>query len=289
MKVKAPSEKNFRRAKVRPGRRKGWRSWISWRHVAGIAAVSLIAYASYRALDLVVSASTLQITKIAVHGNVRLSSGEVEALLDGLRGKSILTVDLEAHRRSLLQSSWVGDVALRRVLPSTIDVLVSERQPMGLCRLGSDLYLVDDTGVVIDQYGPQYAEFDLPIVDGLVRAPGGKTQPAIDEERAALAARVMAALAARRGLGAQRAAAPRRRAVCRAHPGVSGARADAARARARHRLRGFAVRGTRVRAACAGIGEARRREGEALARGGQKILARPRRRRSRRRLARRHS
>ena len=30
------------------------------------------------------------------------------------------------------------------------------------------LYLVDASGDVIDEFGPQYAEFDLPIVDGLV-------------------------------------------------------------------------------------------------------------------------
>ena len=34
------------------------------------------------------------------------------------------------------------------------------------------MYLVDERGVIIDQYGPQYADLDLPIVDGLSAAPG---------------------------------------------------------------------------------------------------------------------
>ena len=42
---------------------------------------------------------------------------------------------------------------------------------MAVCRLGDQLYLVDSTGVIIDDYGPQYVQFDLPIVDGLVVAP----------------------------------------------------------------------------------------------------------------------
>ena len=107
--------------------------------------------------------------RIVVHGNVRLSSGEVQALVDGLRGTSILTADLQAYRARLLESPWVADVALRRVLPSTIEVFVSERVPIGLSRLGQQLYLVDRSGTMIDEFGPRYAEFDLPIIDGAVR------------------------------------------------------------------------------------------------------------------------
>ena len=59
------------------------------------------------------------------------------------------------------------DAALRRSLPSTVEVVVSERQPIGIGRINGELYLVDERGVVIDQYGPQYADLDLPIIDGL--------------------------------------------------------------------------------------------------------------------------
>jgi cell division septal protein FtsQ len=52
---------------------------------------------------------------------------------------------------------------------------------------------------VIDEFGPQYAEFDLPIIDGLVRSQSAG-QPTIDERRAELAARVIDALAQRKAL-----------------------------------------------------------------------------------------
>ena len=67
---------------------------------------------------------------------------------------------------------------------------------MGLGRIGQTLYLVDERGVVIDEYGPQYAEFDLPIVDGLVASPD-TAGPTIDEARAALAARLIRSVRAR--------------------------------------------------------------------------------------------
>jgi cell division protein FtsQ len=202
MSVRAPAEKNFRRAKVRPAgkkRRPAVGNWLSWRAGRWALALVFVSYAGYRATTLVLHASSLQVRRISVRGNVRISSGEVQAMVEGLRGSSILTADLPAYRRRLLESPWVADVAMRRVLPSTVEVLVSERRPMGLCRFGNALYLVDSAGTLIDEFGPQYAEFDLPIIDGLVRAPSSG-QPSIDEARAELAARVIESLAPRRDI-----------------------------------------------------------------------------------------
>jgi cell division septal protein FtsQ len=98
-----------------------------------------------------------------------------------------------------MKSPWVADVALRRVLPSTVEVFVSERRPMGLCRLGGTLYLVDPHGTLIDEFGPQYSEFDLPVIDGLVGSPN-TGRPSIDDVRAELAARVIEALAVRKDI-----------------------------------------------------------------------------------------
>jgi cell division protein FtsQ len=201
MKIKAPAEKNFRRAKVRPGAKRRLRlaGWLSWRAGRWGAAAIFVSYAGYRATELVLDASSLQVRRIAVHGNVRLSAGDVQAIVEGLRGTSILTADLTRYRRRLLESPWVADAAIRRTLPSTVDVFVSERRPMGLCRIGHTLYLVDPHGTLIDEFGPQYAEFDLPIIDGLVRSPD-TGQPTIDDARAELASRVIDALAPRKDL-----------------------------------------------------------------------------------------
>jgi cell division septal protein FtsQ len=199
MSVKAPSEKNFRRARLKPGKRRGSQRRVSWRAVRIAVIGLLVLYSTYRAFELVVSASALQILHISVHGNARLSAGDIRSLADGIRGTSILTADLDGFRRRLIQSPWVADVALRRVLPSTLEVFVSERQPIGLCRMHKQLYLIDRSGTVIDEFGPKYASFDLPIIDGLVRPPTSG-QPAIDERRAELAARVLDALASRTDL-----------------------------------------------------------------------------------------
>jgi cell division septal protein FtsQ len=80
------------------------------------------------------------------------------------------------------------------VLPSTIEITVVERRPFGISRLGTQLFLIDRDGTAIDEYGPQYSAFDLPIIDGLVQAPRNG-RPSIDRARAQLAARVIDAIA----------------------------------------------------------------------------------------------
>jgi len=194
--VAAPADRRFRRAHVKPARRKR-----TWRALAGPAiryglAAAVASLAVYRGVQVSAKAHLLEVNRIVVHGNERLSKGEVLAVLSGLRGESLLWTDLDAWRRRLLSSPWVRDAALRRSLPATVDVVVSERQPIGIGRInGGDMYLVDERGVIIDQYGPQYADLDLPIIDGLaaVNHDGSLT----DERRADLAARLMTALRAK--------------------------------------------------------------------------------------------
>jgi cell division protein FtsQ len=116
-------------------------------------------------------------------------------MLQGLRGQSLFGTDLDVWRQRLLASPWVRDAALRRSLPSTVDVAVSERTPIGVSRVGEAMYLVDERGVLIDQYGPPYADLDLPIIDGL--ATPSSDGAAADGGRADLAARVLASIRTR--------------------------------------------------------------------------------------------
>ena len=194
--VAAPADRRFRRAHVKPARRK--RTWrgLAWPAIRYGLVAAVASLAVYRGVQVSANAHLLEVNRIVVHGNERLSKGEVLAVLSGLRGESLLWTDLDAWRRRLLSSPWVRDAALRRSLPATVDVVVSERQPIGIGRInGGDMYLVDERGVIIDQYGPQYADLDLPIIDGLaaVNHDGSLT----DERRADLAARLITALRAK--------------------------------------------------------------------------------------------
>jgi cell division protein FtsQ len=201
MSVRARTEPNFRRARPDSGRRRRIRTLVRWPIVRKCLSVVLLLFGAQQSVTLAVTTPLLRVDRISVAGNVRLSSGQVQALLDGLRGTNILRADLDGSRRRLAESPWVADVALRRVLPSTIEVFVSERYPIGLCRVGQELYLMDEAGVLLDRFGPQYAEFDLPIVDGVVTGAGAGAT--VDARRAGFAARVVASLARNPEVGAR--------------------------------------------------------------------------------------
>lgn len=200
--VAAPADRRFRRAHVKPGRRR--RDWktIARPVVRYALATSVVAYVLYRATDIAAQSHALRIEKISVRGNERLSKGEVLSTLNGLVGGSLIWTDLEVWRQRLLKTPWIRDAAMHRTLPSTVEVVVSERLPVAVGRIHGELYLIDEGGVIIDQYGPQYADFDLPIVDGLTAQSGADGSTA-DTARAALAARVIAAINVKPRIGSR--------------------------------------------------------------------------------------
>ena len=167
------------------------RRWV--RTVRGLVLAGGLGFGGWMAAAELPAAPFLAVDDIVVRGNEQLSDGEVLALLSGLRGASILSVDLAAHQRRLAASPWLAGVTLRRRLPSTVEVLVSERRPIALARFGGRLFLLDASGVVVDGYGPRFARFDLPIVDGLEGGEGDAETA--DPRRMALAARLLAQLA----------------------------------------------------------------------------------------------
>lgn len=199
MTVRATADRRFRRVAVKPAHKRGACRSGGWVLVRYAVASLLVVYACYRASNIVLRSSTLQVSRIAVTGNRRLSTGEVLALVSGLRGENIIMVHLDRWRRRLLSSPWVGDAALRRVLPSTIEVVIFERTPIGVGRFGSQLYLVDTRGTIIDEYGPRYSDLELPIIDGL-QAALREGEHAIDETRASLATRLLEDLKTRKDL-----------------------------------------------------------------------------------------
>lgn len=187
--VRAPEDKRFRRSQVRPAARRR-RAHLAralalarWLLALGVLAAVVGTTARW-----VGTSPALRVQRLTVRGNHRLASDEAMRLVAGMRGQHILAVDLDEWRTRLFRSPWVADANLRRVLPSTVEITIAERDPMAIGRQRGRLYLIDVEGGVIDDYGPAYADLDLPVVDGL----GPDSAP----EGSAAAADLLAALGA---------------------------------------------------------------------------------------------
>jgi cell division septal protein FtsQ len=192
MPVSAPADKRFRRSHVRPTRHTPWRSrWL--KRLAGAAIVVALAFSVFGVAGYALSSKRLAIQHIEVRGNVRISNSEVRALLSDLIGTNVLTADIGASLDRLRRDSkWVADAEIRRVFPASVAVGLTEKRAFAIARDGEDLHLIDQTGIIIDSFGPDYAEFDLPVVNGLVSSPGAGLL--IDLDRFALARRALGAL-----------------------------------------------------------------------------------------------
>ena len=197
--VAVSADRRFRRAHVKPARRqRRLRKWA--RPIAKYAALTLVlAVVLYRGATVMADTPLLKIDDIVVGGNHRMPTADVLAALDGLRGEHIVWTDLDRWRDRLLATPWVRDVTFRRSLPSTIEVEVTEREPLGIGRRQGHLFLMDERGQAIDDYGPHYADLDLPMIDGLdASAPSDA-----DGLRTALAARLLSAVAAKPAIAAR--------------------------------------------------------------------------------------
>jgi cell division protein FtsQ len=191
MPVSAPADKRFRRAHVRPTRQTPWRK-RGVRLAAALLVGMTLAFGVFQVVGYALASKRLSIRRMAISGNARISDAEVRTLLRDLWGASVVTADLETSRRKLMGSPWVADAEIRRVFPGAISVAIAERRPIAVARLGSYLRLIDQSAAIINPPEPVYAQFDLPIVNGLIS--GSEDGELVDQDRAALTARVLSAL-----------------------------------------------------------------------------------------------
>jgi cell division protein FtsQ len=189
--VAISADKRFHRAHVKPARKRSRLRTILVPLVKGGLIAAFVLLLIYRGGAVLAEAPVLNIDRIVVAGNHRLATEDVLSALNGLRGENIVLTDLNAWRERLVASPWLRDATFRRSLPSTVEIVVAEREPIGIGRLKGQLFLVDERGTVIDSYGPRYADLDLPIIDGLVTTAGATDT---DSDRGELAARVIQAL-----------------------------------------------------------------------------------------------
>jgi cell division protein FtsQ len=195
--VAISADKRFHRAHVKPSRKRSRLRTISVPLVKGGLIAAFIVLLIYRGGAVLAEAPLLKIDHIVVSGNHRLATADVLSILGGLRGENIVLSDLDGWRERLVGSPWVRDATFRRSLPSTVEVVVAEREPIGIGRQKGQLFLVDERGAVIDGYGPQYADLDLPIIDGLTV---GSSTGDVEAGRSELAARVIQAIRTKPGL-----------------------------------------------------------------------------------------
>lgn len=150
-------------------RKFGKKSWNSFLRAsiwvgAGIAGIWLT-YAGARFLLTAPEMQLIHPEQVGISGNHFVSRTAVLETFVPDRGKSILRIPIQERRVQIESLPWVEDATVRRVLPNRIQVDIVERTPVAFLREGSNMFLIDAHGVILDP--PLRADFRFPVVTGM--------------------------------------------------------------------------------------------------------------------------
>lgn len=68
---------------------------------------------------------------------------------------NILKLDLKTLEKNVLAHRWVKSARLRKILPSTLEINIEERQPLTVVKTTSETFLVDDEGIILEKLSPE--------------------------------------------------------------------------------------------------------------------------------------
>jgi cell division protein FtsQ len=139
-----------------------------------------------------VSARTgFAIEAVRVTGNVETSEIDILEKL-GLDGwTSLVGFDAEEARLRVAELPWVSEASVRKVYPSTVEIIIAERKAAAIWQNGRELSLVDAEGRVIAPFRKE-RHATLPLVIGLGAATGAQAFLAKVARHPELAPRVTA-------------------------------------------------------------------------------------------------
>jgi len=126
--------------------------------------VGLCAWGGYRYLT---HSERFSVRQVLVSGVTAAPPEKIKQVTDRSLGSNIFSADLEDLQQKLEALPWIKVASVKRRIPDVLLIQVEERAPEVLVKLGGVVYLADGEGVVLDRFGPQYADDDFPILTGL--------------------------------------------------------------------------------------------------------------------------
>ncbi|NLW24359.1 MAG: FtsQ-type POTRA domain-containing protein [Clostridia bacterium] len=110
--------------------------------------------------------SFFNIKKISVTGNKLLEKEKILNLSQVKTGQNLISIDKGEIKKRILVHPLVKDVEIKRNLPTTLEIEIKEREPIGLVVCPDGFIQVCDEGyflALIDDLG----SYNLPVISGL--------------------------------------------------------------------------------------------------------------------------
>jgi cell division protein FtsQ len=164
----------LRRQKPVEIRRKkfGGKSWSFYKKAMAVGAVGVavisVGALTIRFLLYSPKMALLKPDQIEVTGNHIVTREAVLQQFVRDRNRGLLRVPLDARREAVEELTWVESASVERILPDRLRVVLTERTPIALVRMGRELALMDAQGVILDR--PKGRDFQFPIVTGIAES-----------------------------------------------------------------------------------------------------------------------
>jgi cell division protein FtsQ len=105
------------------------------------------------------------VKRVSVEGQQNATDSAITAALGAGPQTLMLAFDTDAAKARLEAVPWIRHARVMRLLPSTLQVMIEEREPYAVWQNKGKTFVVDDQGVVLAPALPQ-AYPDLPLVVG---------------------------------------------------------------------------------------------------------------------------
>ena len=118
----------------------------------------------------------LKVSSVRITGNHFVSAEELAPYLQKVQGRNIFRIDIRDVASRVKRHPWIKEVVVRRELPGTLWVDISERTPAVYVNNNHSLYLADEEGMILGDKTEN--ALILPVVYGIAlpkKAAGNKS------------------------------------------------------------------------------------------------------------------
>jgi cell division protein FtsQ len=115
---------------------------------------------------------------IEITGLSNVTRLQVIEVMGGDIGRNVFYVPLAQRKKQLEQIPWVESASVMRFVPNRLKIEIRERAPVAFARVGSRIFLIDGSGVLMELPVMSKKKFSFPVVLGMSLAEPQSTRAA---------------------------------------------------------------------------------------------------------------
>ena len=104
---------------------------------------------------------------IEISGLEDVPRSQIIEVMGGDIGRNVFYVPLALRKKQVEQIPRVESASVMRFVPNRLKIVIKERTPVAFARIGSKIFLIDSTGVLMDLPVASKKKFSFPVVLGM--------------------------------------------------------------------------------------------------------------------------